>query len=62
MPPDYSELPLPKKKAQDSEKKSEEFDIQKLISKNSTNKGKKEVDENLSQSVEEFILKKINDN
>ena len=54
MPPDYSELPTPTQKTQQS--KNKKTDIKKLL----TGSSSKELQSKSSSSIEKLILKEIN--
>ena len=60
LPPDYNKLPQPKN--EDEVVETNDSSIQGIINKGLNNKNEKIVNESLTQSIEELILKKINDN
>tara|TARA_B110000037_G_scaffold198661_1_gene237738 strand:- start:855 stop:1181 length:327 start_codon:yes stop_codon:yes gene_type:complete len=61
LPPDYNILPQPKKN-EDEVMEANDTNIQGIINKSFNDKNQKIVNGSLSQSIEELISKKINDN
>ena len=60
MPPDYNELPIPREK--NLEKKSEESDIENLISKSEKNDELADKPDDNNKSFEDLLLDKIKKN
>ena len=58
MPPDYSKLPLPKTKSNQNEK-TQDFDLKKVLEKNSNNQKSKS---QTNQSFQKSIIEKIKTN
>ena len=55
MPPDYSKLPLPENNSNQNEK-SQDFDLKKVLEKNSNNqKGKTQTNKSFQKSIIEKI-------
>ena len=59
MPPDYNNLPIPKKENVDKKKNQDEIKL--LLSKNK-NKILEEIESEKDKTLEDSILKKIKDN
>ena len=60
LPPDYSKLPLPKSISKEELKAQNEFDLEKIIKKDSKNIKSNSVEKN--SSLEKSIIEKIKDN
>ena len=60
MPPDYNELPIPREK--NSEKKSEESEIENLISKSKKDDELTDKPDDNNKSFEDLLLDKIKKN
>ena len=60
MPPDYNELPIPQEK--NLEKKSEESEIQNLISKSKTDNELVDKSDDNNKNFEDLLLEKIKKN
>ena len=60
LPPDYSKLPLPKNISKEELKAQNEFDLEKIIKKDSKNIKSNSVEKN--SSLEKSIIEKIKDN
>ena len=60
MPPDYNELPIPREK--NLEKKSEESDIENLISKSEKDDELADKPDDNNKSFEDLLLEKIKNN
>ena len=58
MPPDYSKLPAPKNSSKQNDS-SQDFDLKKILEKNSTNKNNQTQSNN---SSEKSIIEKIKEN
>ncbi len=58
MPPDYSKLPIPKNSSKQNDS-SQDFDLKKILEKNSTNKNNQTQSNN---SSEKSIIEKIKEN
>lgn len=60
LPPDYSKLPLPKSISKEELKAQNEFDLEKIIKKDTKNIKSNSVEKN--SSLEKSIIEKIKDN
>ncbi len=60
LPPDYSKLPLPKNVSQEELKAANEFDLEKIIKKDSKTVKNNSVEKN--SSLEKSVIEKIKDN
>ena len=60
LPPDYSKLPLPKNISQEELKAENEFDLEKIIKKDSKTVKNNSVEKN--SSLEKSVIEKIKDN
>ena len=60
MPPDYSKLPLPKNISNDELKAQNEFDLEKILKKDSSKLKKNKIPKN--SSFEESVIEKIKNN
>tara|TARA_B100001121_G_scaffold276999_1_gene266649 strand:- start:122 stop:502 length:381 start_codon:yes stop_codon:yes gene_type:complete len=60
LPPDYSKLPLPKNVSQEELKAENEFDLEKIIKKDSKTVKNNSVEKN--SSLEKSVIEKIKDN
>ena len=60
LPPDYSKLPLPKNNSEEELKAQNEFDLEKIIKKDSKTVKSNSVE--INSSLEKSIIDKIKDN
>ena len=64
LPPEFNELPLPKKESENKESINESnvTSVQELLGKSVKQSNNKDSSKKLDQTLEEYIMKKINKN